>query len=296
MNTFAIIRRTAWGILLGSCVAVSVLYLALSQTLLTKSGLQTIVIESHLATSVQQDILLPKVLASTHQATHAHLLSDAKVTEIFTRVVSTERLNRLLEPAIDVSWRWLNSKEPSIEFTIPLTPLSQEFTTELAKHADPRVRTIMTREVALGEHVTLTPVSTGVRVLTNSSLSDLPSYLNMLYAVSLVTAAIAILVGVWLLIKHRFAGVITIGAAAIGSAIGLYIISVSIGTRIGTLSPNPQLQLVARSGLTLFENTLHSYLFMLVGGGILMVALGGAGLYAWTKRHAHASMTLTNRN
>ncbi len=319
MNTFAIIRRVIWGLLLSGCIVIGGFYLALSQTILTKDGLRTVVTESKLADTVRDDVLLPRILQATRGSTYASLLDDTTVTKAVETAIPSDRLNKMLDPAVDATWRWLNSQEPEVHFSIPATSLSTSLATTLDKQVAAKVanlpactllsayldaetglcqsrrintealtekiQQIIKQDAMLDNQNVLTPESTGIKAALSGSASDLPSYLNMLYALSLVTAVAGGLITLWLLAKHRFAGIITIGGAGILAGISLYIVGIVATTRTGTLSDNTQLQLVARSAITLLNQTINHYALLVAGAGIIVAAIGSIGLYFWKKHH-----------
>ncbi len=308
MNIFKGIRLGIWSIILTACIVIGGLYLAVSQTFLTTKSLTTIVADSKLAETVRSEVLLPKVLQTTRASDYAALLDDKTVTTAFNEAVSTEVLNKKLEPAVDSLQKWLNSKEPTVDFSISMSDLSDSFAEKLASRVNDKYASIprctlrstladaengvcssslvtkealaqkindmIKRDTSLQSSTTITPDSIQLSGSLQRIGSDLPTYLNMFYAGSIIAAGIAALVSLWLLLKHRLSGVIAFGSAGILSGLFLYIVSV-IGTqRAGLVSSDPQILQIARAGSSAIEAALQQQAIILLSSGLALVIIG----------------------
>lgn len=307
MNIFKGIRLGIWSIILAACVVIGGLYLAVSQTFLTTQSLNRIVAESQLSETVRSDVLLPKILQTTRASDYAALLDDNTVTAAFNEAVSTEVLNKKLEPAVDSLQKWLNSKEPTVDFSISMADVSDSFAEKLANKVNDKYASIpsctlrstladaesgicrsslvtkealaqkindmVKQDASLQSSTTITPDSIQLSGSLQRIGSDLPTYLNMFYAGSIIAAGIAALISLWLLLKHRLSGIIAFGSAGVLSGLVLYIVSVVGTQRAGLLSSDSQVLQVARAGSNAIEAVLQQQTLLLVGVGALLIVL-----------------------
>lgn len=318
MNIFAIFRRSIWGIILAVSIVTSCMYLAVAQTFLTTDGLTSIVNKSQLAETVKNDILLPRVLQNTRGSNYSTLLDDTTVTTAFNETVTVDALNKKMTPAINSIQQWLNSKQPDISFSISMSDLSDKFAASLSDKVNKKIANLplctskntlaeiesggcrvpyltqaaftekineaIKRDTALKDNSTLTVEDMHMSADSMHLDASLPDYLNLFYATSLVTAGIAFLVSLWLLAKHRLAGIVTIGCAAILAGITLYIGS-AVGAPIAaSVSSDELVQHVVRTGSALFSAALQKEALLLVIGGVVLAIIGSTALILMKKR------------
>lgn len=313
MNVFAIIRRSIWAVILAACIVVGGLYLAFSQTFLTSAGLTHILQQSRLAETVKDEVLLPKVLASTRSSDYSALLDDKTVTDAFNAAITPDALNAKLAPAVDALQQWLNSKEPSVKFSISMSDLSDNFADKLGQKINAKVAALpqctrqntladaengvcrspfITSELlgqkineaiksdpALQENVTVSQETLPLPASNN----DLPSYLNMFYALTLVATGIMALISIWLLFKHRFAGIITIGAACILAAIALFAVSILSHAAIAR-ADDPLLGKIVFASVGSLNSILQQEALFLASGGIAAIVIGSTLLVIFARR------------
>lgn len=318
MNVFAIIRRSLWAVILAACIIWSGVYLAVWQTLLSADGLNTIVRQSRVADTVRQDILLPRVLATTRSSDYAALLDDQTVTAAFNEAVSADTLNTKLAPAIESLSLWLNSKEPAINFTIDLSDLSAAFADKLSSKIDAKLaalppctvrntladvqsgvcRSSIVSQKALSEQInqaikndptlkentTLTPQSADVSSAVRYRAFDLPSYLNMFYGSSIIAAGIGALIILWLLFKHRFASVITIGVACMIAALGLFGGSIALSHATLGLADDELASKVLFTAVRALESAAQTQALWLAIGGGAAIVIGSATIFILARR------------
>lgn len=328
MNVFKIIRLSVWSIILAIATSIALTYIGTSQTLLSPGSMRQVVKEAKLADTVREEVLLPKVLQTTQGSTYATLLDETTVRRAFDRAVSTEALNEKLTPAADALQAWLDSKEPDITFTITMSDVSDNFAEQLARGVDEKYASLpactlrssladvengicrsslitkqaLSEKIAemvktdptLKDNVTLTPASVGMDRLSQGNFTYLPTYLNLWYALALIMTGVSILVFLWLLLKHRFAGMIAIGSAGLLTSIILFVISVISASALGTVSTNQYLQQAARSTVTLLETTWQQYALIAAGVGVGFIVLGTIGLIILSRRRrAQSSVHLS---
>lgn len=317
MNIFAHIRRFIWAILLAACVAIGCGYLIFSQTFLSSQGLTHILEQSRLAETVKNETLLPKILANARSSSYSPLLDDALVTSAFNATVTTEALNTKFAPAIDALQLWLNGKQPAIQFTISLADLSNSFAGKLAEGMGTKIdvlpqctrqntladiknlacrppgitgqtfrvaiHTALKSDAALQETTTLH--SNDIPQLTRfQSESNLPSQLSLLYIFTFITTGIGALITLWLLVKHRFAGIVAIGVACLLAMAILLAAPSAMHTATAHITNPTQIKIVSASTTTLTAS-LQPYILGLAVGGVAAIILGLLGVFLLSRRN-----------
>lgn len=310
MNVFRLIRRALWSIMMALCIVVACVYLAFSQVFLAPGGLAKIVKQSSLASNVRNDIILPQILSLTKSSQYAGLLDDKTVTDSFNAAVSDDTINNKLTPAIESVSSWLNSKEPDVTFSVSMSDLSSSFADQLSNRVSTKIATLPTctyrntqadaengvcrsplltsqavsKEIndtiknnpALGQSVAVTPESFPALSSKSANNSNLPSYLNMLYSLSLVSAGLIVLVGIWLLFKHRLGGIVTLGAACIMAAIGLFVVAQTLSHFAAQPSSDSLMHNFIVVAIQSLRTVLDQQIQWLALGGIIAVVLASA--------------------
>ena len=321
MNVFTLLRLGIWSVLLAGCLVLCGIYWTVQSTLLTSANLHTIVQQSALSETVRRDILLPRVLQATQGSDYAALLDNAMVTAAFDAALPSHKLDAQLTPATEAIAKWLNSTEPTVTFSIDMSSLSHDFAAALATKANDKLASLapctyqntladaqtgvcrserVTKEALAGKikqfvasdptlatQATLTPDSIGLRAALDKA-SDAPTYLNLLYATTIIAGGVAVLITLWLLLKHRLYGLVTIGVAG-GIAAGiLYCLSIFGLQPLGTLSDNVLLQQAIRAVIGSFEASLQREAAYALGISAVLVAVSTLLIIA-RKKHRHAS-------
>lgn len=316
MNIFAHIRRFIWAVLLAACVAIGCGYLIFSQVFLSSQGLTHILEQSRLAETVKNETLLPKILANARSSSYAPLLDDTLVTNAFNATVTTEALNTKFAPAIDALQLWLNGKQPAIQFTISMADLSSNFAAKLAEGMGAKIDTLpqCTRQNTLADiknlacrppgitgqtfraaihtalksdtalQETTTLHSEDIPQLTRfQSESNLPSYLSLLYIFTLITTGIAALISLWLLLKHRLAGIVTIGVACLFAMVVLLAAPIAFHAATAHIT-NPMQTKMIFAATTMLTANLQPYTLGLAITGVAAISLGLLGIFLLSRR------------
>jgi hypothetical protein len=325
MKLFKAIRLSTWSVIIGTTIAFSGTYLALSQTLLTAEGLNTILTQSKLSETVRDDVLLPKILQTTRGSDYAALLDDQTVTAAFNEALPAETLDSKLAPAVNSLEKWLNSKEPTITFSINMSDLSDTFARSLSqkvgeKYASiPRctirsslsdaengicrssiiseenirqkITELIKNDASLRTSTVITPDSVPVAPALLEYGRDIPSYLNIYYAAALVAAAIAVLSALWLIFKHRLYGIVTLGSGILLASVLLLLISIVGVERATAISTDPQILQLARAGSTALKDALQHQALLLGSSGLLLIIIGVAAILI-TRRRSRSSQSM----
>jgi len=317
MKGFVILRRVLWGAILAGSIAIGCLYLSISSVFLTTSGLQKIASDSNLSQAIRNDVLLPDILESTKNSQYASILDTPTVTKAFNNAIPPDVLNNKLTPALEATRDWLDSKQPAITYSINTADLSDKFAGTLARAVSAKIlsvpectvsntpsqakdgicrsveaaqsnitetaKKIIERESSF-ESTVVTQDDIAFTSSLQGSMPYLPDYLNVLYALSIVAAGLILLIGLWLLFKHRLAGIITIGVASIISALLLYFVTAllpNVAQRFANVVAANDI--LTASVASLGASLRHTALLLGVGGAIT-VALASIILVAITRR------------
>lgn len=329
MTIFKAVRLGIWSLLFAVAITTVGSYLAISQSVLTTEGLNKIVTKSQVADTIRTGTILPKVLEATQSSEYATLLTDKTVTAAVNETFTTAELTRKLEPAVTSFHDWLDSKEPSISFSISTADLTEEFAATLSKKAVESYKVVPTCSVqntrtqalagqcrspfitessladavqqaiksnsSIEETAAITPNSIVIPATIKSIGGDLPTYLNIFYALSIIAAGVALLIGLWLLLKHRLNGFIALGASGLLASGFLFTVA-TIGSRSAeTLSNDAQAQRVAHVAAELVTASIHTQIFVLVMAGIALIIIGAAAKLFIARYHrSHGSLHLSS--
>ncbi len=307
MNAFTTLRRAVWSIILALCIVVMTLYFSLSQVLLSAPTLERIAAESNLAQTLRNEVILPKIINHAKTSQYAALLDEATITKVFNQTIPSAALEQEIAPVAVSLQRWLDSKEPDVTFSIDTGELSTRFANQLAQVASDKIAALprctvnntisdaqnaVCRSGFVSQAVVVQTVTDAIKndpsfaqtVITSADIPlpdpvaragrDIPSYLNMFYAASIIAAGIACMITLWLLLKHRVSGIITIGSSLVLSAVALFVTSLFITRIIESVSTDPLVQQVARAASTAIESVIQRQsLILLAAGSILIVTM-----------------------
>ncbi|OGL22578.1 hypothetical protein A2707_04650 [Candidatus Saccharibacteria bacterium RIFCSPHIGHO2_01_FULL_45_15] len=328
MTIFKAIRLAVWSTIFAAAIATAGIYLAVAQTLLTTDGLNKIITESQAANTIRTDTILPKVLQGTQSSEYVTLLDDKTVTAAVNETFTTDKITSKLEPAVTSFHNWLDSKEPSITFSISTTDLTDEFARTLSQKVVEKykaaptctfqntraealagecrsqfvtdeslastIQQIIKSDASIKEITTITPDSLAVPTTIKSIADDLPTYLNMFYALSIIAAGIAVLVGAWLLLKHRLNGFVALGGGALLAGVTLLVATGAGIRRLEAISDDAQTQQVIRAMTTMLSTHIRTEVLILVGSGVVLIIIGIVGKilmrrYAGSHQSLHLS-------
>lgn len=269
MKTFKILRLGIWSLLLATAIVIAGIYVAVQQELLSSTGLKNITAQSDVPATVRSEILVPKVYAAVQQSDVAAYVDRQAVEQIVTNAASDEVLTQKMSPAFTSLEEWINGSRTDIDFSIDIKDIVDAIAKDLTDSATTAYQALpvctlrnTSSDIQSGTCRPSTITATAFRsaaerdinqaiesadtTITQDSVpyfssittsgANLPRFLNIFYAVSLVALAIGVLTILWLLIKHRFAGLTTIGIGVLIAAVSLLLITV-ISPRLSSSAP-----------------------------------------------------------
>ncbi|RYX79445.1 hypothetical protein EON76_01865 [bacterium] len=331
MTIFTAVRLSIWSIIFACGVVVTSFYIVVAQNVLSREGLNTIATDSEIARTIRTETILPKALQAAQSYEYTALIDDTVVTDTVNETFTDDVLIKKIEPAITSLHDWLDSKEPAITFSLSTADLTTKFSQTLAKkivekyQAAPLCTLQNTRAEALaGEcrspfiteasltddmqqtiasHPSIQEISTITQDTLVASLpttpgaSDLPTYLNIFYAASIVAAGIAAIVGLWLLLKHRLNGIITLGGGAL-LASGALLAGLAVVERTSqTLTNDQQAQKIIAVAVEMIGSSLHavSIAYALIGIALIIIGMT-AKLSIARYRRSHRSLHMSSEH
>ncbi len=323
MKLFRLIRLGAWSCLLAICLIVFLCNYCLQRTLVSPDGIRLVADQSHAYQIVRENIIAPYIEQQVAASSFSHLITDTVIKTALAKSLTDDQLRQMSPPVIDGIYRWLDSKEPRISFSIDTTQLNTRFSEALATEAttalaqlpdctneqtftdalngicksdflSDRQRETIVREAtaaaASALPATITDKNIPLPAHLSTQASDLPSLLNMLYAAHLIAGALGIMSVLWLLLKWRLRGIIAIGVAAVLTAIGIGIITITL-TTVARKFIDPPYQAVSTGFVAAFNQQLASFIPLLAIGGGGALALGILGIIAWKKHQRRSTHT-----
>lgn len=319
MDIFAIIRRSISGAVATALLLVGCAYLVVSTTLLSTDGLNTISNEAGVSQIIRKDMVLPHLINEAEQSSYSHLITKEAVTKAFTSAVPDSALKSKLDPAIESTRDWLDSKSSDISFTIDTSDISEDFKKSLTNEINKNIEKIpaCTYENSLSDaeygvcrspYIPTSDIKASVADTINSSPAiqlatittddfsvpestlkltrDIPDYINMLYALSLLTTGIAVIIMLRLLIRHKINGFITIGSICIALSVILFVASLVIPQAATGLEGGQFIQSLATSVADSFKTQLHRQAVSLGGIGVITVLVFGLLKLALSKHRS----------
>ncbi len=255
-----------WVSLLTLCLSVFLYNLAVQSTILNASTAKTQLAKSGFYTSIRDDVLAGRVMDAVNERFPGNKLIDKPfIQSILPSVFTKDELQRRIEPVIDTTYRWLDSKEPEVTFSVTiqdkkdafykaLEPALQKKITALPECSDyayPPEEAILNdlcrpdyvtaseaTQAAMGSlrvgesplGSTLTQDSFTLGSNATQALGRIPTYLNFLWVLNLIAIAVGLFAIIMLLIARRLTGVIAIGCSLLLAGIAVWAISSAVTT------------------------------------------------------------------
>lgn len=310
MKFFKSIRLGLWCILVAICIAVVVLNYSISKVVSDATTLRKIARSANTYEIVRNNILTPRILKEAQDAGYNDLVDKKIVQTAVDKSFTDDNLDTLLVPATESMANWLGSKQPDATFRIDAKQQLTELTDSLASEITAK----MLAQPACTYRSTLTEVATGqcrVPTLTEkeirsgiitalraqptikegvisseqltipgsviSQTRNIPEYLNMLNSAAIFAAGIFVLSSIWLLFKHRFRGIATIGIGGLVASLLVFVTQGSFVAGVNSYVLDPGYQELTRALAQATAAEMRSLLWPLVGISVALTAIGVTG-------------------
>lgn len=328
MKILKILRLSIWSLLLALCVVIGGAYLAIQQNLLSSDGLKNVTAQSNIPATVRDDILTPKVYAAVQQSDMAAFIDKSAVERIVGEVANDEVLTQKMSPAFVSLEEWINGNRTDVDFTIDIADTvtaiagkltdtavatyqalpactlrntqsdAQSGTCRPATVTESAFRSAAERDVnqaIQSADTTITQDSVPYFSSITTSGANVPKFLNIFYAVSLVALAVGALVILWLLFKHRFVGITAIGAGLLIASLLLLLTTVITPRMISSVPESLPRPLVTTTVETLNTQLLQLSGYMAIVGAISIVTGASFTVLLSRRRLQRATMQFSKK-
>ena len=246
---------TVWVILLMLLAAFAMQYKALQATVLDSSTAKTQLAQAGSYETLRDTVLLEKLRAIV-QARYPQntLIDDAMLRSILAETLPRDEMQRRFEPVVDSVYRWIDSKEPEISFSVDLSDKVGVFYRVLEVQLGKKLAslpscgdyryppdeavlvdkcipvyiavteatatamdTLRSSELPIGNVVT--PETFTAPGRQASPLKQLPTYLNYLWVLNYVAIALFVLISLLLVVTRHSLGALAVGVSLIGASL-----------------------------------------------------------------------------
>ncbi len=316
---------TVWVILLMLLTTFVLQYRALQTTVLDSNIAKTQLAKAGAYEKLRDTVLVEKLRTVVQERYPENtIVDDSLLRKILAETLPTEVMEQRFTPAVDALYRWIDSKEPEISFSIDLSDKVELFyrvlevqlgkkLTMLPSCGDYRyppeeavlvdkcipvyiavteatsvaMATLETDELPIGN--TITPETFALTGGNPSGLKQLPTYLNYLWVLNYVAIALFVLVSLFLVISRRSLGVLAVGVSLVGGALLIWLTQPIIRSLVPASSDGiyALISELTNALFSAFVTTSTRYALMSLFVGTLFVI--GAAAWRWSrrgKRHA----------
>jgi hypothetical protein len=305
---------TIWVALLAACTAFALLYYALNTTVLNADKTKERLVSSKAYDTIRDTLLVNQVVNSlSEQYPDNRLIDRPMISEILAAALPRETLAKRLDPAVSNIYRWLDSKEEDISFSITVVDKKDTFYQALEPRLAAKLTAIdscgdyryppeeaVLKDLCLPVYVTAKEATQAAMgsiragdfplgdTITEETLlgpkadrgafRELPTYLNILWTLNLVALAVGGVLALFLAITRKSTGFIAAGIGLIVGGVAAWIAGPVITSLVSTVSQSSPL---TKALLDVFVAPFTAS----VTSGALLTILGGGALvglaFAW---------------
>ena len=315
---------TVWVIVLILLTTFVLQYHALQTTVLDRDVAKSQLAKSGAYEKFRDTVLLEKLHTVVQERYPENtIVDDTMLRTILQEILPATEMEKRFAPAADAIYRWIDSKEPEINFSIDLSDKVELFYRALEVQLGKKLAmlpscgdyrypptdailvdkcipvyisvteatgaaldTLKSTELPIGN--TLTPETFALPQTQTGPLRQLPTYLNYLWALNYVALALIAIIALFLVVSRRLLGVIAIGVSLIGTAVAIWLTQPILHNLIPTHTEGifALVSEITRALFTAFETTSSQYaLFSLIAGVVLAASALG---WRWWRGRKHA--------
>lgn len=315
---------TVWVILLMLLASFALQYRAIQTTVLDSGTAKAQLVKTGAYEQLRDTLLLEKLRTLVQERYPENTIVDSPMLRtILAETLPRDEMERRFEPAVDAFYRWIDSKEPEINFSIDLSDKTSLFYRALEVQLGKKLATLpscgdyryppeeavlvdkcipvyvsvleatsaamsilRSDELPIGN--TVTPETFALPTGQSSVLKQLPTYLNYLWVLNYVAIALFALIALLVIVSRRSLGILAVGVSIIGSALLLWLTQ----SIIRNLVPHQAegvfafLSELTKALLTAFTATSTQYALVCLLIGTLLAA-GAVGWRWWRKGRHH---------
>lgn len=312
-----------WVTIMSVCVSLVAAYYIASQTILSPTAVKGWLSDSGVYASLT-DIVVPNLMGSEQPVPEAtSTISSEMIQRAAKASIKPEMVKGKVEPIIDATYAWLDSKSPEIRYEISTTEITAGFLAALRAEVLAKAKTLpectgyvapedivtanclpwyVSPEVATDavmeyvgkqetvRHMVITPETFSAQ--QKSGLSDrLPDFISYFWVAQLLAMPVFALVALWLVLKRRGGGLIAIASSLLTPGLTLLVIGLFLlvggGVSIESLVAESQFANIAGPLGKVITKDLAS-VTLLVSAVLLVVALVTGSLGFWWRKRSRA--------
>lgn len=312
-----------WVTILTLLAAFVMQYQALQTTVLDRSTAKAQLSQSGAYEKLRDTVLVDKLRAVVQERYPQNtVVDDSLLRQVLRETLPRDEMQRRFEPAVDAFYRWLDSKEPEIDFSIDLSDkvglfyrvLEVQLEKKLAtlpscgdyryppdeavlvdkcipvyiavtEAAAVAMDTLKTSELPIGN--TVTPETFAPPKAQATAFRQLPTYLNYLWVLNYVAIAVFTLVTLLLLATRKSLGLLALGGSLVAASIVVWLTQPIIRS-LAPLQTEGALSLLTEATDALLaaftaSGTRYAFVSLIVGATLIVAATAWRW---WRRRHA----------
>lgn len=320
-----LVRLTLWSLVLSICLVVLMSQLLLSRTLLDSRDMQSLVADTSIYDTVRRDVLVPHIQATIQGSEYASVIEKETVTTAVDQTFDDKALDALLAPTTHSLVNWLNSNQSDLSLPVDAQVQVHDLTRALSESiaaqivALPPCTWLNTAE-DIAQYICRPPtvddsaitrtveqairsdsrfddsnfniVSLMLPESTRTFIEPIPRYINILYSAAIFAAGVLVLGVLWLLIRYKFTGIITLGvsAALATTAFGLLVYIVQgLPAQVALES---SYQTIVQAFTSLITQEAMTIIVISASVSVALIAVGVAGLLYLRSRRSKQADTV----
>jgi hypothetical protein len=324
MNVWRGITLTLWTVVLTILAAFVMQYHAFQSTALDAQQVKT-ELKNGGAYERLRDTYLRDTARTLLEAKYPDnkLIDDALITSVLQETLPNQELGVRLDPVVDATYRWLDSKEPEILFAIDLSDREEMFYRSLEVQLGKKIAELpscgdyryppeeavlidrcipvytsddeVTTAIVEGVKIEGSPLSDPITPETitlpqtyRATLKQIPTYLNYLWVLNVIALILLGLIAVFLIASRRLLGLVALGISLIlaGATVLLTTPMIAAIKAPATDGVSGLLQSLIDAFIPSYVASSTQYGLIALGAGALIVTL--TALWKWRGRIFHA--------
>lgn len=317
---------TIWVVVLTLLATFAMQYRSLQATALDASHVKTQLVKNGAYENLRDTLLLERLRAFINNRYPGNTLIDTPLLRtVLTEVLPRSELQKRIDPIVDSTYRWLDSKEPEVSFSVDLSDKKEVFYRSLEVQLGKKIATLpscgdyryppedailvdkclpvyinardATDAIMTTARATEFPLGDTVASDTFElpkeqvgTVKQIPTYLNYLWVLNLVAIIVFAIIALLLLVTRRVLGIMAIGISLVLAGLAVWTTTPLLGVTNAAIANSdiPLLASVVDAFIPSFIATSLGYAQVsLVIGAVLLVSAGG---WKWWRkgRHTHA--------
>lgn len=311
---------TVWVIMLALFAAFVMQYHALQTTVLDRETAKAQLSQSGAYEKFRDTVLLEKVRSVVQERYPENtFVDDTMLRQVLRETLPSGEMERRFEPAVDAVYRWIDSKEPEVNFSIDLSDKVGLFYRALEVQLGKKLATLpscgdyryppdeaVLVDKCIPVYIAVTDATTvAMDTLKSSELpigntitaetlappasqativKQLPTYLNYLWVLNYVAIALFVIITLLLLATRKSLGILALGVGLVAASVVVWLTQPIIRSFVPTQTEGMLALLADLTDALLATfaatSTRYALLSLLVGATLI----AGATAWRWWRR------------